>query len=74
MYIGLAQKFLYGSIATMDDEYTQYELIRGRLYRYDPDMDCWYRAQPDESPISRWAWIVVGIVLAMGAYYAEYLR
>ena len=56
----------------MDDDHTQLELIRGRLYRYDPDTDCWHPAQPDESPISRWAWLVVGIVLAMGAYYVEF--
>ena len=58
----------------MDDDYTQYELIRGKLYRYDPCRDVWSSAEPNESPISRWAWIVVGTVLAMAAYYAEYLR
>jgi hypothetical protein len=58
----------------MNDQYTQVELIRGRLYRYDPDQDIWYPAQPDESPISKWAWILVVIVLGIGAYCAEYLR
>jgi len=58
----------------MDDDHTQLELIRGRLYRYDPERDIWSSADPDESTISRWAWVAVGIVLAMGAYYAEYLR
>ena len=55
-------------------EHTQVEYIRGRLYRYDSDQDCWYPADLDETPISRWAWIVVVILLAMGAYYAEFMR
>jgi hypothetical protein len=58
----------------MNQRYTQTELIRGRLYRYDPDTDCWYPAESTETPISRWSWIVVVLLLAMAAYYAEFMR
>ena len=58
----------------MHNEHTPLELIRGRLYRYDPDTDCWYPAESTETPHSRWSWIVVVLLLAMAAYYAEFMR
>jgi len=55
-----------------NDQYNQTELIRGRLYRYDPDFDAYYRVQDVEGPVSRWAWVFVTLLLAAIAYYAEF--
>jgi hypothetical protein len=55
--------------------YDQTELIRGRLYRYDPDFDIW-RPVPtaSEGPVSRWLWLGVAVALALLAYALEVLR
>jgi hypothetical protein len=55
--------------------YDQTELIRGRLYRYDPDFDIW-RPVPTqvEGPVSRWSWVFVAVALALLAYALEVLR
>ena len=39
---------------------------RGKLYRYDPDFDCFY---PVQTPTTwdRWGWIAVILVLAIVA-------
>jgi hypothetical protein len=39
------------------------EIIRGRPYRYDADFDAYYPLQ-QETPASKWAWIVICLVLA----------
>jgi hypothetical protein len=58
----------------MKEHYTEHEIIRGKLYRYDADYDSYYRVQEQEGPISRWAWVFVTLVLAVICYYIEYLR
>jgi hypothetical protein len=55
-----------------NDEYNQIEVIRGKQYRYDPDFDAYYRVQDVEGPISKYAWIVLCIVLAICAYCIEF--
>ena len=55
-----------------NDEYNQIEVIRGKQYRYDPDFDAYYRVQDVEGPISKWAWIVLCILLAIAAFCLEY--
>ena len=57
-----------------NDQYNQTELIRGRLYRYDPDFDAWYPVQNQEHFVNRWAWVLVALLLAGLCYYLEYLR
>ena len=49
------------------------EIIRGRPYRYDADFDAYYALQ-QETPASKWAWIVICLVLAAVCYYVEYAR
>jgi hypothetical protein len=56
----------------MNELYTQTELIRGRLYRYDPDRDIWYPVPTKESPVSAYAWLAVLVILAIIAYCIEY--
>jgi hypothetical protein len=59
---------------TEPDLYNQTELIRGRLYRYDPDFDTWYPVPAEsESPVSRWLWVFVALALALLAYTVETL-
>jgi hypothetical protein len=59
---------------TEPDLYNQTELIRGRLYRYDPDFDCWYPVPAEsESPVSGWLWVFVAIALALLCYTLETL-
>jgi hypothetical protein len=56
----------------MNELYTQTEQIRGRWYRYDPDRDIWYPIEANEGPISRWAWLMLVVILAIAAYCIEY--
>lgn len=57
------------------DPYQQYEVIRGRKYRYDPDFDCWYRHYDvEETAISKWSWIWVSLSLALAVWLLEYYR
>ena len=55
-----------------NDEYNHIEYIRGKPYRYDPDFDAYYRVQASEGPVSKWAWNVLCILLAIAAFYLEY--
>lgn len=51
------------------------EIIRGRPYRYDADFDAYYAVHPEpESTASKYAWIVMILVLAAICYYIEYAR
>jgi len=56
----------------MKDSPEQPVIIRGRPYRYDADFDAYYAIHEQESPISKWAWIVMCIVLAICAYCIEF--
>jgi len=49
----------------MNTQYEQYEIIRGRKYRYDPDFDAYYAVHEPESAVSRWAWVAVAAVLSI---------
>lgn len=55
-----------------NQDYNQTVLIRGRLYRYDPDFDAYYRVQEQEGPVSRWAWIALCALLAIVAFCIEF--
>jgi hypothetical protein len=44
----------------------------GRVYHYDPDLDIFYAHTEEESPISRWSWVGVVMLLALGCLAAEY--
>ena len=57
---------------TMNEQYSHMEVIRGRLYRYDPDFDAYYRVQEVEGPVSKSAWVVLVIVLAIACFCIEY--
>jgi len=56
----------------MKEQYTEHEIIRGKLYRYDADFDAYYRVQEPEAPVSRWAWVFVTVLLAAIVYYLEF--
>lgn len=58
----------------MNELYTQTELIRGRWYRYDPDHDVWRPIEPEESPISAWAWLAVILLFSLVVYLGQYLK
>jgi hypothetical protein len=73
MYIGSPPNYLYGYTHTMNnDPYNHIEIIRGKPYRYDPDFDAYYRLQEQEGPVSKYAWIVLCILLAIAAFCLEY--
>jgi len=48
--------------------------IEGRVYRYDPDYDCYYRVPVKLSTFDKYAWIVVTLLLSMVVMYIEYCR
>jgi hypothetical protein len=54
-----------------NDEYNHIEYIRGRPYRYDPDFDAYYAVQAVEGTASKYAWIVICILLVIAAYCVE---
>ena len=56
----------------MKQQRTEHEIIRGKLYRYDPDFDAYYPVHDVEGPVSRWAWVFITLLLAAIAYYAEF--
>jgi len=56
----------------MKDSPENIEIIRGRAYRYDPDFDAYYRIHEPEHPISKYAWIVLCILLAICAFCIEF--
>ena len=58
----------------MNEQYEQYEIIRGRKYRYDPDSDVWYPVSVELSFFDKWAWIVCIVLLSAVAFYLEFLR
>jgi hypothetical protein len=58
----------------MNELYTQTETIRGRQYRYDPDLDCWYPLDRYKSMtrLETWSPLIVLLVMAVLAVYIEY--
>ena len=55
----------------MNDLYTKTIVVEGKTYHYDPDRDIYY-AYSEETAISRWAWVVLVLLLALAAWYLEY--
>ena len=51
----------------MNEQYKETIEIEGRVYRYDPDFDCYYRShnQPPETAQERWTKVAIAIVLLM---------
>lgn len=57
------------------DPYNTYIEHRGRLYRYDPDMDCFYPAHNDRmNSLESWSPVIVLVILSAIAVYIEYWR
>ena len=68
--------YTYKRNNTMNDLYNQTETIRGRLYRYDPDQDCWYPTDryKDMTPLEAWSPLIVLALLCAVAMYLEYFQ
>jgi hypothetical protein len=47
---------------------------RGKIYRYDPDFDCYFAVPVKLSRWDRWGWLTVITLLTAIAYWAEFLR
>ena len=58
----------------MNELYEKTIEIEGRVYRYDPDYDCYYRVPVKLSTFDKYAWIVVTLLLSMVVMYIEYCR
>lgn len=56
----------------MNDLYNETIERRGKTYHYDPDQDIYYCRYSDESTVSKYAWIVLVILLAIAAFCLEY--
>ena len=70
--IEISPKTPFGMLYTsMNAHDNQTEIIRGRAYRYDPDLDAYYAVHEAESTISKYAWIVVCTLLAIACYCIE---
>ena len=53
----------------MNDQYNTVIEHRGRLYRYDPDFDCFYPVSESSHPRwDRWGWLAVILVLGTVAW------
>jgi len=55
----------------MNNSYNETVTRNGKTYHYDPDHDCYY-PRSSEGPVSKYAWIVLCIVLAVVAYCIEH--
>lgn len=55
----------------MNELYQETIERHGRVYHYDPDRDIYY-AYSEETTLSKWAWLVLVIVLAVAAVFLEY--
>jgi hypothetical protein len=55
----------------IDDLYNETIVRRGRIYRYDPDFDCYLAVQSlPETHLQRWLWLYMCIaILLYTAYY-----
>jgi hypothetical protein len=60
----------------MNDLYNETITRNGRIYRYDPDYDCYYRVcnPRDLTHWNQFGWIYVVAVLSAVCYYVEYVR
>ena len=58
----------------MNDHYNTYIEHRGRVYRYDPDYDCFYPVDRwhNMSTWERWSPLIVIVMLAIAALCIEY--
>ena len=56
----------------MNDLYNETITRNGKTYHYDPDRDIYYCRYLDESTASKYAWIVLCVVLAIAAWYLDY--
>ena len=54
----------------MTDLYTKTIVVEGKTYHYDPDRDIYY-AYSEETTVSKWAWLVLVVVLATVCYFIE---
>ena len=57
----------------MNELYDQTIEFRGRLYKYDPDRDCFYPEHTELSTLDRWLWLAVILVLATICAYFEFV-
>jgi hypothetical protein len=55
----------------MNELYEETIERHGRIYHYDPDRDIYY-AYSEESILSKWAWLVLCVLLALAAVFLEY--
>ena len=55
----------------MNELYNEYIERNGKLYRYDPDYDCYYAVPVKLSLFDQYAWIVVTIALAVVCYFVS---
>ena len=55
----------------MNDLYNETITRNGKTYHYDPDRDIYY-AYSEETTLSKWAWVILVIVLAVAAVFLEY--
>jgi hypothetical protein len=59
---------------TTNDPYNEYIERNGKLYRYDPDYDCYYAINPPMTHSERFGWLYACLVLAVICACVEYFR
>ena len=58
----------------MNELYEQTIEVNGRVYRYDPDADCFYRVPVKLSTFDRYSWIMVIVLMTMVCIYVEFFK
>ena len=56
----------------MNELYNETIERNGKIYHYDPDMDIYYSRYSQESTVSKYAWIVLVVIMSAACYYIEY--
>ena len=58
----------------MNELYDKTIEVNGRVYRYDPDYDCYYRVPVKLSTFDKYSWIVATILLSAVCIYVEFIK
>ena len=58
----------------MNDLYNETIERRGRVYRYDPDHDCYYAVEGKITGFDQYAWIVTIVIMSAVCIYVEFIQ
>jgi hypothetical protein len=58
----------------MNKQYEQTIEVNGKVYRYDPNCDCYYHVPVKLSTVDQYSWIVAIVLLSIVCIYVEFFK